>query len=175
VTVWNNFGSTINVFAIDQYGGWRWSESIGKGDTKTFASPPGQVWNVADKKGRVLKQFRAQPGRMTVAVEKDSGEAELNVRRSGDSWRPGFGRPDYGWDRERDRPKLEIRNRTDDPVMAYEVSRWRSWEFRATIRPDGKFETRTERGARWMVTSHRGRPIKEFEVGGDDKKVDIKD
>jgi hypothetical protein len=173
VTVWNNYGSTIQVYAVDRWGGWKWGESVGKGDTTTFRSPDGQLWNVADKRGRVVKQFRAQTGKMTVAVERDGGEAELTVRTDR-PFRPGIGvRPDLGdrWERS----ELEIKNKTDFPVMVYEVNRWGSWTFRAVVRSGDEFEVRATEGTRWMVTTRQGRRLKEFQMRDRDTKIDVKD
>jgi len=64
----NGTGRDVNVYNLDQYGGWYWAANIGAGRRVSFNSRAGQQWLVADRAGRVVSRVAARRGEAVVRL-----------------------------------------------------------------------------------------------------------
>lgn len=64
----NSTGRAVNVYSLDQYGGWYWSANIETGRRVSFNTRPGQQWLVTDRSNRVISRVAARPGESVVRL-----------------------------------------------------------------------------------------------------------
>lgn len=163
VRVWNNYHGTVHLYAVDRWGGWRWGETLVAGQTVVLSSPAGQLWHVTDRHGRLVQQFRAQPGLTTVAVEGGSrGRIEL----------PFVPAPVAPWRQEY---KIVFRNKVEDPVEVYRLDEWRAWSWVGRIGHKNELAVPTQPGQSWLVRGSRGQVLKSLTAPARDIVVTLDD
>ena len=138
--VTNDSGRTVLIYAVNRQGSWVWQQELRAGEALRTEAAVGQQWKITSRTNEPLTSFNIKAGRNVVSVAGEEAPSR-NVSA-----------------------RVTFQNKHGAPLYVYKLDRAGAWNWAAKLESAASYAANSHIGEQWVVTTSRGRVLREVRV-----------